>query len=98
MQSLLFNVSGHRYWHRDLGCDCRTMALISSSDFWHHSARWYSLVATLVWVVFGIGIVIAVIMCLIKAYQSQYFKLPIIGNFAEKFSQKYDLQQYSNLR
>lgn len=47
-----------------------------------------SLVATLVWVVFGIGILIGVIMCLIKAYQGQYFKLPIIGNFAEKFSQK----------
>ncbi len=47
-----------------------------------------SLVATLVWVVFGIAILIAVIMCLIKAYQSQYFKLPVIGNFAEKFSQK----------
>ena len=25
-------------------------------------------------------------MCLIKAYQGQYFKLPVIGNFAEKFS------------
>jgi uncharacterized membrane protein len=47
-----------------------------------------SLIATLVWVVLIIGIFIAVIMCLIKAYQSQYFKLPIIGNFAEKFSQK----------
>jgi len=25
---------------------------------------------------------------LIKAYQSQYFKLPVIGNLAEKFSAK----------
>ncbi|HET6980017.1 MAG TPA: DUF4870 domain-containing protein [Pyrinomonadaceae bacterium] len=47
-----------------------------------------SLIATLVWVALGIGILVAVIMCLIKAYQGQYFKLPIIGNFAEKFSQK----------
>ena len=47
-----------------------------------------SLVATLAWVVFCIGVLIAVIMCLVKAYQNQYFKLPIIGNFAEKFSQK----------
>ena len=46
------------------------------------------LVATLVWVVLGIGILIAWIMCLIKAYGRQYFKLPIIGNFAEKFSTK----------
>lgn len=47
-----------------------------------------SLVATLVWVLFGIAILVAVVMCLIKAFQSQYFKLPVIGNFAEKFSQK----------
>jgi uncharacterized membrane protein len=48
----------------------------------------FSLIATLIWFVFGIGMLIAVIMCLLKAYQRQYFKLPIIGNFAEKFSQK----------
>ena len=38
--------------------------------------------------VFVVGILIGAIMCLIKAYQKQYFKLPIIGNFAEKFSAK----------
>jgi uncharacterized membrane protein len=38
--------------------------------------------------VFYIGILIAVILCLIRAYQKQYFKLPVIGNFAEKFSAK----------
>jgi len=48
----------------------------------------FSLIATLVWVVISIGILIAWIMCLIKAYQGQYYKLPIIGNFAEKFSTK----------
>jgi uncharacterized membrane protein len=36
--------------------------------------------------VFWLGILIAFIMCLVKAYQKQYFKLPVIGNFAEKFS------------
>lgn len=46
-----------------------------------------SLVATLIWVLFFIGILIAWIMCLIKAYGRDYFKLPIIGNLAEKFSQ-----------
>ena len=30
----------------------------------------------------------AAILCLVKAYQGQYFKLPVIGNFAEKFSAK----------
>lgn len=38
--------------------------------------------------VFWIGMLIAVVMCLIKAYQKQFFKLPVLGNFAEKFSQK----------
>jgi uncharacterized membrane protein len=36
--------------------------------------------------VFWIGMLIALVMCLIKAFQKQYFKLPVIGNFAEKFS------------
>lgn len=47
-----------------------------------------SLLVTLIWIVFSIGLLIAWIMCLIKAFQGQYFKLPIIGNFAEKFSAK----------
>ena len=48
----------------------------------------FSLLATLIWVVVAIGIFILFVMCLIKAYQGKYFKLPIVGNFAEKFSQK----------
>jgi uncharacterized membrane protein len=48
----------------------------------------FSLLATLLWLVFSVGILIAWILCLVKAFQSQYFKLPIIGNFAEKFSAK----------
>lgn len=47
-----------------------------------------TLLATLVWFVLIIGALILWIMCLIKAYQRQYFKLPIIGNLAEKFSTK----------
>jgi uncharacterized membrane protein len=46
-------------------------------------------VAGLVSVLLGlviIGVIVAFILCLIKAYQKQYFKLPIIGNLAEKFS------------
>jgi uncharacterized membrane protein len=34
------------------------------------------------------GLLVAVIICLIKAYQRQYFKLPVIGNLAEKYSAK----------
>lgn len=46
------------------------------------------LVVPLIWIVFWVGLLIAWIMCLIKAFQGTYFKLPIIGNFAEQFSAK----------
>ena len=47
-----------------------------------------SLVSVLVWIVFSIAILVGWVMCLVKAFQGQYFKLPVIGNFAEKFSAK----------
>ena len=47
-----------------------------------------SFVLGLLILVFYIGLLIAVVFCLIKAYQRQYFKLPVLGNFAEKFSTK----------
>ena len=43
---------------------------------------------SLVGFVLFIAAVIGWVICMIKAYQLQYFKLPLIGNFAEKFSQK----------
>jgi uncharacterized membrane protein len=46
------------------------------------------LLATLIWIAFCIGLLIAWVMCLIKAYQGQFFKLPVIGDFAEKFINK----------
>ena len=47
-----------------------------------------SILSLLIWLVFIVGILIAVILCLVKAFQGQYFKLPILGNLAEKFSAK----------
>ena len=38
--------------------------------------------------VFWIGLLVGIVLCLIKAYQRQFFKLPVIGNLAEKFSAK----------
>lgn len=53
------------------------------------------LLGSLVWVlmtllelVLAVACLIGFVFCMIKAYQSQYFKLPVLGNFAEKFSQK----------
>jgi len=47
-----------------------------------------SVVFGLVATVLGIAILVGAIICLIKAYQGQYFKLPVIGNLAEKYSAK----------
>ena len=47
-----------------------------------------SVVLGLLMFVFSIGVLIAIVMCLIKAYQMLYFKLPILGNLAEKYSMK----------
>ena len=47
-----------------------------------------SLVSVLIWGVLFIAVLIGWIMCLVKAFQGQYFKLPVIGNLAEKFSAK----------
>lgn len=46
------------------------------------------LVATLVWLIIGAALLIAFILCLLRAYQGKFFKLPVIGNLAEKFVNK----------
>src|SRR5690242_13230404 len=38
----------------------------------------------LIFLVYGIAVLAAVVFCLIKAFQGQIFKLPIIGNMADK--------------
>jgi uncharacterized membrane protein len=43
---------------------------------------------TLVCVVVSLALFIGFVMLLIKAFQGQMFKLPIIGNMAEKFASK----------
>jgi uncharacterized membrane protein len=86
MQSLLLNgvaiIFGIALWIVSV------VLLIVSSQISGLMSTLISLVTTLLFFVFSIGILIAVIMCLIKAYQGQYFKLPVVGNFAEKFSAK----------
>lgn len=47
-----------------------------------------SMVLGLVAGVIGIAILIGAIIGLVKAYQGQYFKLPLVGNLAEKYSAK----------
>lgn len=47
-----------------------------------------SLLISLIWLVLSVGMLIAWILCLVRAYQSQFFKLPVIGNMAEKIVNK----------
>ena len=86
MQSLLLNavaiVVGIALWILSF------VLLIITSQISGLLSTLLSVISGLVAFVFFIGILIAVILCLIKAYQGQYFKLPIVGNFAEKFSAK----------
>ena len=86
MQSLLFNVTvavvGIALWIVFF------VLLLVGSQISGVVSTLLTLVATLVWIAFGIAILVGWVMCLIKAYGREYFKLPIIGNFAEKFSQK----------
>lgn len=46
------------------------------------------LLATLLWLVFSVALLVAWILCLIRAYQGQYYKLPVVGNMAEKIVNK----------
>jgi uncharacterized membrane protein len=59
------------------------------------AAQIHSLLGTLVGLVLGLLIVVFYVaflagwvMGMVKAFQGQYYKLPVIGNFAEKFSAK----------
>jgi uncharacterized membrane protein len=48
----------------------------------------FGLLATLIWLIFSIAGLIAWILCVVRAYQGQFFKLPVIGNMAEKIANK----------
>ena len=86
MQSLLFNVLvavvGIALWI------VLFVVFMIAAQISGTLATLLSLVSILVWGVFLLGILAGFILCLVKAFQGQYFKLPVIGNFAEKFSTK----------
>src|SRR5688500_9591145 len=41
---------------------------------------------SLVALVFGLGVLFFVVMAAIKAYGGEFYKIPVIGNFAEKYA------------
>ncbi len=84
MQSILLNVAalilGFVLWF------VWVFGVIISASINETLGSLVGLVLGLLVFVFWIGLLIAVVLCLVKAYQKQYFKLPVIGNLAEKFS------------
>jgi len=44
--------------------------------------------ASLAWLVFSVAFLVAWVMCMVKAYQGKMFKLPVIGDMAEKIVNK----------
>jgi uncharacterized membrane protein len=48
----------------------------------------FSLLAFLIWIIILVAYVGGLIMSAVKAYGGVYFKLPVIGNIAEKFANK----------
>ena len=48
----------------------------------------FGLLATLIWLIYSVALLIAWILCLVRAYQGQFFKLPVVGNMAEKIVNK----------
>ena len=47
-----------------------------------------ALLGTFIWLIFSVALLIAWVLCLVRAYQGQFFKLPVIGNMAEKIVNK----------
>ena len=47
-----------------------------------------SLVSLLVWLVSALAILGVWVMCLFKAYRGDMYKLPVVGNYAEKMANK----------
>jgi uncharacterized membrane protein len=84
MQSILFNVIVVVVWIAIVVVAMiLTIILGQISDVLASIA---GLITFLLYLAIGLVVVIVWVMCLIKAYQSKMYKLPIIGNYAEKFS------------
>ena len=45
-----------------------------------------AMLGLLLWLVVLLGLLIAIVFCCIKAFQGQIFKLPVIGNMADGWS------------
>jgi len=86
MQSILFNV-GAAVVAIVLGIVISILVLILGQVS-GALAGIASILSFLFWLVFGLAILGVWVLCLIKAYNRQMYKLPFIGDMAEKFANK----------
>jgi len=86
MQSILFNVA--------VAVVCIVLWIVTfilvliASQLAGALGSLVGLLATLFWVVVSIALLLAWILCLVRAYQGQFYKLPVIGNMADKIVNK----------
>lgn len=86
MQSILFNVVALIVCF--IGWIVTLIVVLIASQLADIMGTLVGLLATLIWIVIAAALLIAVILCLVRAYQGKFFKLPVIGNLAEKFANK----------
>jgi uncharacterized membrane protein len=86
MQSILFNVLVAIVCF--VGWIITVVLVLIASSLADALGAVSGILAGLVWLVIVVGILIAWILCLVRAYQGKFFKLPVIGNIAEKIVNK----------
>jgi uncharacterized membrane protein len=86
MQSILFNVAVAIVCF--IGWIITAVLVVILAQIADAMGAVAGLLATLIWLVISIGLLIVFIMCLVRAYQGKYFKLPFIGDMAEKIANK----------
>ena len=47
-----------------------------------------SVLSLLVWIVIAFALLALWVLCLVKAYRGEMYKLPVVGNYAEKIVNK----------
>jgi uncharacterized membrane protein len=86
MQSILFNVLVAIVCF--VGWIVTIVFILIASQLGDVLGTLASLIVGLIWLIIGAGLLIALILCLVRAYQGKFFKLPFIGDLAEKIVNK----------
>ena len=86
MQSILFNVLSAIVFF--IGWIVTVIIVLIASALADVLGALSGLLAGLVWLIIIVGLLLTFVLLLVKAYQGKFFKLPFIGDFAEKIANK----------